>query len=69
MIADEQANQTVQQMTPQLLDIFEKVMGPPEAQLEPETREVLRKTVRALYEAQHDLLASRPGLLQLAGVR
>ncbi|RDA86937.1 hypothetical protein CP532_1845 [Ophiocordyceps camponoti-leonardi (nom. inval.)] len=65
----EGGNETVEQMTPRLIDIFEKVMGPPDEQLEPETREVLRTTVQMIYKAKPELLSAHPGLLQLAGIR
>ncbi|RDA90493.1 hypothetical protein CP533_3037 [Ophiocordyceps camponoti-saundersi (nom. inval.)] len=65
----EQGNETVEQLTPRLIGIFEKVMSPPDEQLEPETREVLRTTVQTIYKAKPELLSAHPGLLQLAGVR
>lgn len=57
----------MQQVTPQLMSVFEKVLGPPEEQLEPETREILQQTVQMLYKAKPDLLSNYPGLLKLAG--
>lgn len=65
----ELSNPTVEQLTPQLIAIFEKVMSPPEEQLEPETRETLQRTVQILYKAKPDLLANNPGLLKLAGIQ
>ncbi|KAK4088928.1 hypothetical protein Purlil1_6781 [Purpureocillium lilacinum] len=44
----EQGNETVQQLTPQLMGIFEKVLSPPEEQLEQDTREMLQRTVQML---------------------
>jgi hypothetical protein len=44
----EQSNSTVQQLTPQIRPILEKVMGPPEEQLEPATRELLQRLVANL---------------------
>lgn len=64
--ADDQNNETVQQLTPQLLGIFEKVLSPPQEQLEPETRQLLSRTVQALYGAKPELFANHPNLLQLA---
>lgn len=64
---DDQSNQTVQNLTPQLIGIFEKVLSPPEEQLEQETRQILQQTVQMLYKAKPDLFSSNPGLLQLAG--
>ncbi|KAJ2968293.1 hypothetical protein NQ176_g9252 [Zarea fungicola] len=65
----EQSNQTVEQLTPQLLAIFEKVLSPPEEQLEPATRELLHRAVGILYKAQPSLLANNPTLLKLAGLQ
>ncbi|KAI1633536.1 importin beta-4 [Biscogniauxia mediterranea] len=42
------SNPTVQELTPKLLPIFQQVLGPPEEQLEPETREVVQEMVRIL---------------------
>ncbi|OAA80764.1 karyopherin Kap123 [Akanthomyces lecanii RCEF 1005] len=65
----DQSNQTVQQLTPQLLGIFEKVLSPPEDQLEPSSREILQRVVGVLYKSQPDLLANHAGLLKLAGLQ
>jgi importin-4 len=47
----DQANEpTVQQMTPTLMPIFEKVLGPPEEQLEDETRSQLVELVKYLHK-------------------
>lgn len=62
-----ESNSTVQQATPQLLPIFEKVLSPPEEQLESETRQMLQQTIQMLYKAQPGLLANHPNLLKLAG--
>lgn len=70
--ADDQSNQTVQQLTPQLVSIFEKVMSQSEGQedqLEPETRELLKRTVQGLYKQQPNLFSNSAGLLSLAGVQ
>lgn len=45
---DEQSNPTVQQFTPQLLSIFEKVLGGPDDQLEPDTRQIVQRMVQGL---------------------
>lgn len=42
------SNPTVQELTPKLLNVFQQVLGPPEEQLEQETREVVREMVRVL---------------------
>ncbi|EGX94625.1 karyopherin Kap123 [Cordyceps militaris CM01] len=65
----EQANPTVERLTPQLLAIFEKVLSPPEEQLEPSSREILQRVVSILYKAQPNLLANHAGLLKLAGLQ
>ncbi|PHH93315.1 hypothetical protein CDD83_7100 [Cordyceps sp. RAO-2017] len=65
----ERGNETVEQLTPQLIGVFEKVMGPPEEQLEQDTREVVRRTVQTLYKAKPELLSGHSGLLQLAGAQ
>jgi hypothetical protein len=63
------SNPTVEQLIPQLVNIFEKVLSPPEEQLEPETRQILQQTVQMLYKAKPDLLANNPGLLKLANIQ
>jgi hypothetical protein len=65
---DSQSNQTVQEMTPKLIGIFEKVMSPPDEQLEETTRRLLQQTVQSLYRAKADLFSNNQGLLNLAGV-
>ncbi|KAG6100510.1 hypothetical protein E4U30_004506 [Claviceps sp. LM220 group G6] len=44
----DQGNPTVQQLTPQLLGIFEKVLGEPEAQLEQDTRQMVQRILQTL---------------------
>jgi hypothetical protein len=39
----EQGNPTIQQLTPQLKGVFEKVLSPPEDQLEPQTRTMVQQ--------------------------
>jgi hypothetical protein len=47
----DQANEpTVQQLTPQLMSVFEQVLGPPEEQLEEETRSQLVELVKYLQK-------------------
>ncbi|KAH8666590.1 armadillo-type protein [Xylariales sp. PMI_506] len=41
-------NPTIQELTPRLIPVFQKVLSPPEEQLEPETREGLQNLVRKL---------------------
>lgn len=43
---DELNEPTVLQLTPTLLPIFTKVMGPPDEQLEPETRVKLENCIK-----------------------
>lgn len=45
---DDQSNTTVQELTPQLLPIFEKVLGEPEDQLEQDTREMVQRMLQTL---------------------
>ena len=42
------SNPTVQQLTPKLMGVFDKVLGPPDEQLEPRIREMLQRTVQHL---------------------
>ncbi|KAI8625897.1 importin beta-4 [Xylariaceae sp. FL1651] len=42
------SNPTVQELTPRLLPVFQQVLGPPEDQLEDETRQVVQEMVRIL---------------------
>ncbi|CAH0015127.1 unnamed protein product [Clonostachys rhizophaga] len=65
----DQSNQTVQQFTPQLLTIFEKVLSPPEEQLEDDAREMVKRTVQGLYKTQPSLFANHQSLLSLAGAQ
>ncbi|KAK8919798.1 putative importin subunit beta-4 [Metarhizium anisopliae] len=46
----EQSNPTVQQLTPQLVGIFEKVLGEPEEQLEQDTRQMVQRMVQTLRQ-------------------
>lgn len=66
---DDQSNQTVQQLTPQILTVFEKVLGPPAEQLEDESRELVKRTVQGLYKTQPGLFANHQSLLSLAGAQ
>ncbi|KAI0382318.1 ARM repeat-containing protein [Hypomontagnella monticulosa] len=42
------SNPTVQELTPKILNVFQQVLGPPEEQLESETREIVQEMARAL---------------------
>ncbi|EAQ85470.1 hypothetical protein CHGG_09484 [Chaetomium globosum CBS 148.51] len=59
---------TVQQLTPKLVPVFEAVLSPPADQLDDETREIVRKTVFLLYNADQGLFSNNPNVLKLAGV-
>ncbi|KAL2130771.1 hypothetical protein VTI74DRAFT_5970 [Chaetomium olivicolor] len=59
---------TIQQLTPKLIPVFETVLSPPTEQLDDETREVVRKTIFMLYNANQSLFSSNPNVLKLAGV-
>ena len=58
----------MQQLTPKLIPVFEAVLSPPAEQLDDETREIVRKTVFLLYNANQSLFSSNPNVLKLAGV-
>ncbi|OIW25439.1 ARM repeat-containing protein [Coniochaeta ligniaria NRRL 30616] len=58
---------TVQQLTPKLIPIFEKVLSPPEEQLADETRQLVQQAVRVLYQAQPNLFKGHEGVVRLAG--
>lgn len=47
-VQDPQIQQLMQQLTPQLMQVFEKVLGPPEDQLEDETKQHLISLVQRL---------------------
>lgn len=65
---DESNEPTVQQLTPKLVPVFEAVLSPPTDQLDDETREIVRKTVFLLYNADQSLFSNNPNVLKLAGV-
>lgn len=48
--------------------MFEAVLSPPADQLDDETREIVRKTVFLLYNADQGLFSNNPNVLKLAGV-
>jgi len=41
-------NATIQELTPRLLPVFQHVLGPPQEQLEDETRQLVEDMVRIL---------------------
>ena len=67
-MADEHSEPTVQSLTPQLIPLFEKVLGPPEEQLDEETRQLIQRAVQVLFKAHPELFQGHTELLKLAGV-
>lgn len=59
---------TIQQLTPKLVPVFEAILSPPVEQLDDETREIVRRTVAFLHNANSGLFASNPNVLKLAGL-
>lgn len=64
----EQNEPTIQSLTPSLVPVFQAVLSPPEDQLDDETREIVRRTVAALYGAKPDFFSTHLEVLKLAGV-
>ncbi|KAL8286014.1 hypothetical protein RB597_002890 [Gaeumannomyces tritici] len=62
----EHDNQTVSNLTPKLIPVFEKVLSPPEDQLTAETRELVKKIVQILYKAKPDLFQAHQAVVGLA---
>ncbi len=50
-VLDQQNEPTVGQLTPQLVQVFEKVMAPPEEQLDQETRVLIARAMQILHKA------------------
>jgi hypothetical protein len=50
-----------------LIPVFEQVLGPPEEQLEKETRQLLNHTVVALYNSKPELFKGHEQVLKYAG--
>jgi hypothetical protein len=55
-------------LTPKLIPIFEQVLGPPDEQLEDETRVILHQIIQALFKAKPDLFRGHEVMLRLADV-
>jgi importin-4 len=55
-------------LTPRLVTVFEKVLSPPEEQLETETRESLKNLVRVLANGNQALFQGHPALLNAVGL-
>ncbi|PKS07829.1 hypothetical protein jhhlp_006437 [Lomentospora prolificans] len=49
------SNPTVQELTPRLVPVFKAVLGEPEAQLDDETREMVKKIAQLLHQARPEL--------------
>ena len=64
----ESGEPTIQQLTPKLVPVLESVLGPPADQLDDESREIVRRTVAFLYNANAGLFANHPNVLKLAGL-
>ncbi|KAJ2895055.1 uncharacterized protein MKZ38_006962 [Zalerion maritima] len=64
----ERSEPTIQSLTPQLVLVFEQVLGPPSSQLNADTRSTVCALVAELYKAQPNLFASHAKVLQLAGL-
>lgn len=56
----------MQELTPKLIPVFTKVLGPPEEQLEKETRLLLLHAVQILYKAKPELFLGHGDLVKLA---
>lgn len=63
---DEHNEPTMQQLTPKLIPVFEKVLGEPEDQLEDETRLLIFKMVAALHGSQPELFHGHEELATVA---
>lgn len=62
----QQGEPTVQQLTPKLIPVFEKVLGPPQEQLDDDSRVHVKQTVHFLYGQHPDLFQGREQLLHIA---
>lgn len=67
LLLDDENNSTIQSLTPKLIPVFEKVLGPPEEQLEKDTRQLLVHAVQILYKAKPDLFRGHEELVALVG--
>lgn len=69
MIPTDDSNEpTIQQLTPKLIPVLEQVLGPPEEQLEKETRQLLHQAVRGLHKGNPGLFSNNQAVLKYAGV-
>ncbi|KAG6363685.1 hypothetical protein INS49_008786 [Diaporthe citri] len=58
---------TVQSLTPKLIGVFEKVLSPPEEQLQGETRQLVQRIVQSLYKAKPELFQGHEQVLKVSG--
>ncbi len=63
---DSAGEPTILGLTPQLLPILEKVLGPPENQLNDETREQVLEMVKFVHGKQPRMVGKYPGLVAAA---
>jgi len=59
------ANATIQRLSPQIMSLVAKVLGPPEEQLTDETREQLRQLVKYIYSKQPALIQAHGELVEI----
>ena len=64
---DGSGHQTVRQLTPQLVPVFEKVLSPTEEELDQETRGKLVELVRYIHKQEPGLVVGREGLMKAIG--
>lgn len=67
-LLDEANQPAIQQLTPKLIPVLEAVVSPPADQLDDETRDVVRKIVAILLNADRSLFNNCPNVLKLAGL-
>lgn len=65
--SDEANEPTVQSLTPKLIGVFEKVLSPPEEQLQDETRQLVQRIVQSLYKAKPELFQGHEQVLKVSG--
>lgn len=64
---DEANEPTVQSLTPKLIGVFEKVLSPPEEQLQDEARQLVQRIVQSLYKAKPELFQGHERVLKVSG--
>ncbi|KAH0565288.1 hypothetical protein GP486_001324 [Trichoglossum hirsutum] len=63
----ESSHQTVRRLTPQLIPVFAKVLGPPQEQLADETRGQLAELVKYIHKQEPSLVVGSEVLMQVVG--